>query len=457
MILNVLKAGKGLSMSSLETEARDFLKESITGRIETGAAVSAILDLGVVPVGSDDYKELNTFSKNYLKYGGNQMNTTFRKVDRLSDSTVETFSHFFSSVLEDEALNGFLTAENIADDHKYVEAVRTSVNEALISLGGSLGVSAERTLQESLNNAALFNNSTSGLSKNRWKKALRLLARIEETLNRAESNIADREASICGKSRLSFMIDVDSLDNATLAAVAYLTARANRRSVFSAKDQSKAFDTIYDILVKQLDETSNWFELAKVYPTGASFQHLNDSEKGELLGIFYAKMESYGNKLGELYAGLPNLAQENMVTTQGTDSSRWNIYSGAYNTMRSAWLNLTLFSGFGHIFETFLPGKAPRIMAADLIYSRMSSGDDLHPDTGLFYTFPKPWEVLAGKATIDIEEARKHDGWGAPLSDVKTEKPSHEPALVHGVEIASPALAEMMRKSGAFAGNKARR
>lgn len=437
---------------TLVEEARQFLRDSIKSRVETGAVLSAVLDLGVVAEDSPSFKELSRFSESYLRSGGHQMNAAFRPVDRLSESTVTSYGYFFSS--PESTHNALRDALEVGDDREYVEAVKVAVRSGLDALNVPGDLNAGEVLQNQ-GSASLSTHTHPGFSKNRYKKAVRFLSRVEETVARIEENITDREATICGKSRLSYLINVDELDDKTLSVAAYLTARANRRSVFGMKDQSKAFDSVHNALVGLLDDESNWFELAKVYPTGVVFKRLDDSQLGELLGVFYANMEKYGLRLGELYEELPERAQKELITIRGTDSSRWNSYSGGYNTMRSAWVNLTSFLKLDAVFESFLPGKAPRIMAADLMYSRVSDGQEAHKDSDLFFLFAKPWEVLAGEGTVDLEEARKHDGWAAPLKNVETEAPSVEPALVHGVVVSSPAMAEILRKTGVFAGAKA--
>lgn len=437
------------SEQMVKQEARDFLKRSIHGRAETIAVLSAVLDLGVISNSDPCYAEAVRLSSGFIRNGGHQMNTSFRAVDRLAVKDVEAFSEFFPH-LAGTALTRF----DATDDRSYVEAVKEAVRGGLDSLGAPSEVSAGEALS-SLNRANF--SIPDGWSKNRWKKAVRFLSRVEEFCSRMAGNIDDREATIVGKSRLSAWVDVDSLDDETLSAIAYLVARANRRSVFGMFDQSKAFDTVHEALVGKLTERSNWFELSKVYPTGVAFKHLGDSEKAELLSVFFNRMVQYGARLGELYRELPVYTQENLITAQGTDSSRWNIYSGAYNTMRSAWVNLTTFLDMGKVFESFLPGKAPRIMAADIVRMREWDGQDLHSDQALFFKFPKPWEIISGDAALEVEEARKFDGWAAPLKDIKTETPSIEPTLVNGVVVGSPLLAELLKKSGVFAGAKSRK
>jgi hypothetical protein len=74
--------------------------------------------------------------------------------------------------------------------------------------------------------------------------------------------------------------------------------------------------------------------------------------------------------------------------------------------------------------------------------------------------------VLAGEATCtrqEVEEAcRRHGvdpikkGWVAPPPERRVERFMPTPELVHGVAVADPTLAKVLRKAGWFSGQKVR-
>ena len=148
---------------------------------------------------------------------------------------------------------------------------------------------------------------------------------------------------------------------------------------------------------------------------------------------------------------------------KGVDSSRWNAYAGALNTMRSAWINSMICAGLGHVLDEYCPGKAPRLMAADVVWWARSSGKELHEDTRMFNALPKSWDVINGQESLtraDILAAASQlnvdaekSGWVGPRAAHDRETPTAEPALVHGVVISDPGLARTLRKLGCFSGS----
>lgn len=84
----------------------------------------------------------------------------------------------------------------------------------------------------------------------------------------------------------------------------------------------------------------------------------------------------------------------------------------------------------------------------------------------MFGALPKAWDVVAGReelgrqriedvaASLSIEA--EGSGWVGPRAPVAAEMPEAEPATVHGVVIADPALAVILRKHGVFSGGAVR-
>ena len=155
-----------------------------------------------------------------------------------------------------------------------------------------------------------------------------------------------------------------------------------------------------------------------------------------------------------------------MIVRRGMDSSTWNTMAQAYNAARAGWLNCVVASGAGALLEPFCPGKVMRLMAADLAYWHQASGGDVDPDTKVWAFLPMPWDVIGGKARCtraDVEatcremgtdpEAR---GWTAPRAKGKVAEFAPTPELVHGVEVADPQWAALLRRAGVFSGKRIR-
>jgi hypothetical protein len=108
------------------------------------------------------------------------------------------------------------------------------------------------------------------------------------------------------------------------------------------------------------------------------------------------------------------------------------------------------------------PGKVPRLIAADVAFWHRRSGGGLHEDTAVWKELPRPWEVITGeencpKSLVD-DVCAKHgldpvkSGWSAPRPGRTVERFTPTPELVHGVVVASPLLASVLRKAGVFSG-----
>lgn len=434
-------------MSSI-TSARSFLQDSLTKRVPTWAVAEAILNLNVVPKGTPLLENLKNLAGEAR--WSNQIFDDFDKVDP-ADTQLVTLHELFPNLT-------FPTVPGNVYDADYTQTLHESLQLALESLNlGDMSANEALRTKHNLNWSA--SNQT---SKKAFLKRVRFLNTFEEKITRVEDVIQLRHAQMQAKSRLAYAINTTGVDDATLAYVAYIAARANRRSLFMLGGQSKAFDNISEGLKKLLDDNSNWFAVAHVTPTTKVFSHLTEGELGSLVGVFHREMVTAANQLAKLWPSLPTRMRDEMVMVQGVDSSRWNAYAGALNTMRSAWISATIAAGLGdRVFATYLPGKAPRLMAADLVWWARSTGEDLHEDTRLFATLPHPWDVISGKETLTrdliLDQAAKlgittaeATGWVGPRSKVETEVAEAEPATVHGVIVADPDLAATLRKHGVF-------
>jgi hypothetical protein len=107
-----------------------------------------------------------------------------------------------------------------------------------------------------------------------------------------------------------------------------------------------------------------------------------------------------------------------------------------------------------------------RLMAADLAWWHQASGGDVDPGTVVWALLPLPWEVLRGTRRCTAADVRAAcaragldaaaSGWTAPLPDGAPAVFTPTQDLVHGIAVADPAWAAVLRRAGAFSGKKIR-
>lgn len=295
-----------------------------------------------------------------------------------------------------------------------------------------------------------------------YNKRFRLIERMADKLKRYRHNLLMRTLAQVAKSRLVFRISREDFfaDPDTAMYIAYIVARLNTRSQFTWGRQERAFDQISEMLLNRLDpKRTQWYAIALVDPDPKIVNHLTASQQGQLINDWYEVMKAAAKILQEL-TETHDFNLHTMIVKRGDDSSSWNEAAGAYNKCRQGWISTMIAAGLDTAFNVYLPGKALRLMAADVAYMHKHYGSgDLHPDTKVWGDLPKPWEVIFGeskcsKSTI-IKSCTKYDfdpkGWieSMPRTPAKT-KPT--PELVYGVTVASPDLAQKLRKLGYFSG-----
>jgi hypothetical protein len=235
-----------------------------------------------------------------------------------------------------------------------------------------------------------------------------------------------------------------------------------RRSVFTNTSQDRAYDRLAESLLQRCERTpgrTGWLAIAHLLPDVRVVTHLDDAERGELLGAWYALLEEAGLRL-EACFHRTGIDVDAMVVHRGDDSSSWNAAAGAWNKARSGWIQLVRLLGQEALLEAFCPGKVLRLMAADVAAWHRHSGGGLHPDTFVWRDLPLPWQVLRGQATCtrrDVVAACRRHGvdWRSWVGEAPPRKPAPfrpTPELVHGVAVSSPSLARALRKAGAFSG-----
>lgn len=305
-----------------------------------------------------------------------------------------------------------------------------------------------------------------------YNKRWRLLKRIHVKATRMV-----REIQKCGMARTSkssfatrLSYEEFATDLPTACFVAYMTANLSRRSTFTVTSQAAAFDKVAKALYLHAagrPHGTNWFAVAHVMPDPIVLANLNDEQKGRLLGLATKEMEEVGAFLEAEWEKFdPKPDRLHMVVSRGQDSTTWNQAAGAWNKAREQWMNLLYATGNDALLDVLCPGKAMRLMAADVTAWHQRAGDTVHPDQRVWSVLPHPWTVLdLGQTFVPyitrslIEEIckennAKSEGWVKPRGERIAAEWSPTPELVHGVAVSSPRLAKILRHAGAFSGKQ---
>lgn len=304
-----------------------------------------------------------------------------------------------------------------------------------------------------------------GMFKNaRWyNRRWRLLCRMEKKILSLTFNLRKYLFTRVGKSGLAVQIPYDDFaaDLDTACLVAYLSSRMSSRSVFTNESQARAFDEIAEVLLRrcEVSSTARWDVIAHIMPDAKVLARLADHERGRLLGRWWGLLRDMASMLEGVYT-TQSFDRSTMIVARGDDSSTWNQVAGGWNQARAQWISLLYAMGLDSILDIACPGKVMRLMAADVARWHQASGNDIHPDTRVWAALPPPWEVIDGKTkcTRAMVEAACHDASVDPKSwiDARGDRKGVEfkptPELVHGVEVASPSLALLLRRAGVFSG-----
>lgn len=303
-----------------------------------------------------------------------------------------------------------------------------------------------------------------GVSVRTYRKAVRAVAHLQQRTAVLAAE-RDREVAIAfGKGRLAHTIDATAFGECahTAAFVAYYVARLGMRTLFTNGAQDRPMDTVAEqMLTAALACPGSRADvIATVLTRQAILSRLSEQGKGELLGAYYEQLTACSRALSRTFD--PNRDRTSMTVREGDDSSTWNAASRAFNQARTGWLNLTRSLGLGDVVEARCPGKVPALVASDVAHWHSISGSDTHADTAVFAELPNPWDVVLGSVDCPAELVRtvcsKHGldadatGWTAAYRQRELEQVSVAADLVHGVTIASPLLAGILRDAGFFSG-----
>jgi hypothetical protein len=400
-------------------------------------------------------------------------------LDKAARNSLRSLWHGYTSMLEDfarpvgaqrqlaVAAQLFEGVEKLpsqaGDDPVRIEAVIRRAGEEILKEYRRSDFLADR-----LNRAARADAGLGEMSKRQYNKRFRLLRRMEAKLARILAGQRRREVTMIGKNGLASRLPYElfAADPRSAAFIAYLTARANLRSEFTVSGQQKAYDEVADKLFRSLDpQAAQWFAIAHVYPVAEVLEHVTDEQRGLLLGRWYGILREIADQLAAIWARRPP-DRRTMIVRRGDDSTGWNQTARAWTTARTSWFALLEAVGAQDVIARICPGKALLLVAADVAAWHRMSGGGLHPDTGVWAELPLPWEVLRGEAECPqrlVEEVcRRHGvdpargGWteahraGPPVPFRPT------PELVHGVTVADPLLATLLRSAGFFSGRALR-
>lgn len=426
------------------TSIKDLL-QSLTERWAPEQVVKIVLDLGPADEGKGfDNRERALLLQALPRWGMSSMPTVFERVKGF-DRQMKVASDLFPDVKQPK----LLSPENISE---YVERLRSS----MLMTGNDF--KANRLNHEARKKRAA---KSAGVPQgsHAYNKRFRFLARMAEHMTTRAATAEMKELAQIAKSRLASKIDTDQIkDLGTASFVAYMAAKLNKRSIFTFDKQEAVYDEVAEVLFRRLGRRSNWLMVAYVHPAPEVLIHLSDAEKGQLLGAWFDIMVRAARVLEREEKG-GGLDLRQMIVRSGNDSSTWNEAAGAFTKARDGWINTLYSLGMQDVLDTFVPGKALRLMAADVAWGHRTFGSGLDPDTTVWNELPKPWEVILHEVPCTrtmVEDACrtagvKGKGWLAPREKTIAEfKPT--PELVHGVVISCPDLAHRLKRVGYFGG-----
>ena len=316
-----------------------------------------------------------------------------------------------------------------------------------------------------LDRAARREVGLEAMSRRQYNKRFRLLARLEAKRRRLEREILRRhfaQVSHCALASRVAWEDFSS-DEATAAFIAYYTARANQRSVFTNQRQERPYDVVCEALLAaaRREGAPNWWAIAHVLSSAEVLGHLDGEQQGRLLATWLDELHVLAGLMREVWEA-SSFDAATMIVKRGDDSSSWNALAGAWNRSRGHWIALLYALGLEDLLDRMCPGKALRLMAADVAAWHRNSGGDLEEDTTVFSRLPFPWEVLSGSAACPKELVERvcrdagvdplRKGWIAPRPPGAPAPIRPTPELVHGVVVHSPRLAAVLRRAGWFSG-----
>ncbi|MFI7416341.1 hypothetical protein [Nonomuraea sp. NPDC049684] len=345
-----------------------------------------------------------------------------------------------------------------------------SLAEVARLAGQEIGWSPDRAdyKYDRLNRAAR-RESGIDLPKRQYNRRFRALGRLSAKSAKLSDGQELRRLVLVGRGGFAAGISWDrfAADPDAACFVAYFTARRNLRRQFALHGKDNPFDDVARTLLARCEKNpdTDWAMIALVYAKPSVLARLSDADRGEMLGAWYAVMRQCAQRLEKAWPARPP-DRQSMVVRRGDDSSTWNTVAQAYNAARAGWLACLQSMDALPLLDAACPGKAMRLMAADLAWWHQRTGGGLNPDTKVWAALPLPWEVLSGRVTCtraDVERACREagldpaeSGWTAGPAGHRVARFAPTPELVHGVTIADPVWASLLRRAGVFSGRRIR-
>lgn len=335
-----------------------------------------------------------------------------------------------------------------------------------------------------------------GMSRRRYNRLVRHMVRTQAQARRLQHQVMLRQLVLVGRSGLAYSITLEEMraDPAGACFVAYWAAQRNRRRAFTLAGRDNPFDQVAEALldVCQRHPGTNWWMIARAHPTPLVLARLDDELRGRLMGEWSGFMRLAADMLRDLYEAWPTREVEprvpdsmwksrpglmpsreargggtvkvvdlaRMTVQAGVDSSTWNTVAQAYNAARAGWLNCLAAAGALELLEVSCPGKAMRLMAADLV---AMNGGVVDKQTAVWAALPLPWQVMSGERVACAVDEVEYEclkagvdphatGWTTPRQTGGVAEWKPTPELVHGVEVSDPLWAGLLRRSGLFSG-----
>ncbi|MEV0058817.1 hypothetical protein [Nocardia sp. NPDC050718] len=334
------------------------------------------------------------------------------------------------------------------------------------SIGAEIGFDPRRTdfLADRLNRQQRA-DAGMDVSKRQYNRRFRALTRLTAKAEKLAAEQRKRQLAVRARAGFAAELTLDRFraDPNAACFVAYYTAKRKLRREFTLEGRANPFDEVAELLFARCrgNDDTDWWMIAQAYATPEVLDHLTDEQRGLLVGRWSAVLRATAEMLEKVWNS-SEFDRQGMVVRRGNDSSTWNLLCGAYNAARAAWLSCLAASGATGLLDSVCPGKAMMLIAGDLAAWHSAAGSGPHPDTRVWAALPLPWEVLAGRAACTAADVRaacaaaavdpERGGWTAPKPPgrVGTFRPT--PELVHGVEVADPLWAMLLRSAGAFSG-----
>ena len=307
-------------------------------------------------------------------------------------------------------------------------------------------------------------------SRRQYNRHVRVLVNLWAKAERMAAAQRRRELLLAGRSGFARRINVQrfAADPVAGCFVAYYTARKNLRREFTLSGRDNPVDRLaqglLDLAVGR--DSTDWVMVAQACPRPEVLARLAPAELGRLLGDWHQVMTAAAGELKAAWPGEGDVDRMTMVVRRGMDSSTWNTMAQAYNAARAAWIGCLAAGGALGLLEPACPGKVMRLMAADLAYWHRASGGDVDANTVVWARLPLPWLVLDGGMRCTAGDVRaacaeagldpEVSGWTAPRAVGAVAEFRPTPDLVHGIAVADPAWAGVLRRAGVFSGKKVR-